>query len=70
MDSFAQLQAIFEDVNTIKARLASLRNTLAPKPPERVTRAIESAHFMNESLRVSLFQIQRKLLSEGEGTKV
>lgn len=60
MDSIAQIQAIFPDVNTVKERLNSLRKTLAPGPPSEILRGIESALFMNESLRVSLMQLDRK----------
>jgi hypothetical protein len=70
MTPIEQIQAIFGDVNTIKSRLRSLEKTLPPDPPEKLIQAIKSAHFMNESLRLTLFQLERKYRTEKGAGKV
>lgn len=68
MTADEQIQTLFTHVNTIKIRLQSLEKTLPAAPPKEIIQAIKSAHFMNESLRVSLFSLQRKYLTgKGEG---
>lgn len=63
MTALEQIQAMFTDVNRIKGRLNSLEQIFPAEKAGEVIRAIKSAHFMNESLRVSLYALERKYLT-------